>query len=104
MKTFIFATAMMLASAGATYAQRDTTAHRLADVVVTGTGAITWLPDLSDWAHSIADLLVPGGTLWFEIYEEYAEETCRLLRERGFSDAEWVADANGKPRIVWCRR
>lgn len=31
------------------------------DVVVTGTGAITWLPDLGDWAHSIADLLVPGG-------------------------------------------
>lgn len=36
---------------------------RVFDVVVTGTGAITWLPDLSDWAHSIADLLVPGGTL-----------------------------------------
>ena len=41
MKTFIFATAMMLASAGATYAQRDTTAHRLADVVVTGTRSTT---------------------------------------------------------------
>ena len=55
-------------------------------------------------AGNAYDMLVPGGTLWFEIYEEYAEETCRLLRERGFSDAEWVADANGKPRIVWCRR
>lgn len=55
-------------------------------------------------AGNAYDMLVPGGTLWFEIYEEYAEETCRLLRKRGFSDAEWVADANGKPRIVWCRR
>ena len=35
--------------------------ERAFDVVVTGTGAITWLPDLGDWARSIADLLVPGG-------------------------------------------
>lgn len=31
------------------------------DVVVTGTGAICWLPDLEDWARSIARLIVPGG-------------------------------------------
>lgn len=55
-------------------------------------------------AGNAYDMLEPGGTLWFEIYEDYAEEVCLLLRERGFSDAEWIADANGKPRIVWCRR
>jgi SAM-dependent methyltransferase len=31
------------------------------DVIVTSAGTITWLPDLRDWARSIADLLVPGG-------------------------------------------
>ncbi|KFI82503.1 class I SAM-dependent methyltransferase [Bifidobacterium psychraerophilum] len=31
------------------------------DVVVTSVGTITWLPDLKDWAQSIADLLAPGG-------------------------------------------
>ena len=34
---------------------------RTFDVIVTGTGAITWLPELSDWARSIARLLAPGG-------------------------------------------
>jgi SAM-dependent methyltransferase len=31
------------------------------DVIVTSVGTITWLPDLKDWAHSIAELLVDGG-------------------------------------------
>jgi SAM-dependent methyltransferase len=31
------------------------------DVVVTSVGTITWLPDLRDWAQSIADLLTEGG-------------------------------------------
>ena len=31
------------------------------DVVVTSAGTITWLPDLKDWAESIADLLAPNG-------------------------------------------
>lgn len=56
------------AGANATFVEGDArfASHvidRVFDVVVTGTGAIMWLPDLSDWAHSIADLLVPGGTL-----------------------------------------
>lgn len=55
-------------------------------------------------ADNAFDMLVPGGTLWFETYEGYAEEVCLLLRERGFAGAEWFADANGKPRIVWSRR
>lgn len=31
------------------------------DVIVTSVGTITWLPDLGDWARSIAALLAPGG-------------------------------------------
>ena len=33
------------------------------DVVVTGTGALEWLPELAGWAHGIARLLRPGGVL-----------------------------------------
>ena len=31
------------------------------DVIVTSNGTITWLPDLKDWARSIASLLADGG-------------------------------------------
>lgn len=31
------------------------------DVVVTSAGTIVWLPDLTNWAQSIHDLLEPGG-------------------------------------------
>ncbi len=31
------------------------------DVIITGTGAITWLSDLKSWAHSIAELLNDRG-------------------------------------------
>ncbi|GBG95591.1 SAM-dependent methyltransferase [Ligilactobacillus salitolerans] len=31
------------------------------DVIVTSAGTITWLPNLKDWAQSIADLLAPNG-------------------------------------------
>lgn len=31
------------------------------DTVVTSAGTIVWLPELSAWAHSIHDLLTPGG-------------------------------------------
>ena len=33
------------------------------DVVVTGTGALEWLPELASWARSAARLLRPGGVL-----------------------------------------
>ncbi|TLF80899.1 class I SAM-dependent methyltransferase [Nocardia cyriacigeorgica] len=31
------------------------------DTIVTSTGTIVWLPDLTDWARSIHELLEPGG-------------------------------------------
>ena len=33
------------------------------DLVYTGTGALNWLPDIRGWAHVVATLLRPGGTL-----------------------------------------
>ena len=54
------------AGANATFVEGDArfashVIRRAFDVVVTGTGAITWLPDLGNWARSVADLLVPDG-------------------------------------------
>ena len=34
------------------------------DLVYTGVGALTWLPDIRRWARVIADLLRPGGRLF----------------------------------------
>ncbi len=31
------------------------------DLVYTGVGALYWLPDLNEWANTVADLLRPGG-------------------------------------------
>lgn len=54
------------ANAPITYVQGDAyhavdAIDRTFDVIVTGTGAITWLPDLHEWAQSIAQLLADGG-------------------------------------------
>ncbi len=35
------------------------------DLVFTTWGTICWLPDLKPWAHAIADVLKPGGELYF---------------------------------------
>jgi SAM-dependent methyltransferase len=56
--------------AGATFVQSDV--YRAADVleagsfdlVYTGVGALTWLPDIRRWAGVVADLLRPGGRLF----------------------------------------
>lgn len=34
------------------------------DLVFTGIGALCWLPSVSSWAQTVADLLVPGGRLF----------------------------------------
>lgn len=38
--------------------------HRLFDVVYTGGGALSWLPDIERWAELVASLLRPGGVLY----------------------------------------
>ena len=55
-------------------------------------------------AANAVDMLVPGGRLWFEIYEKYGDEVCRMLAEYGFCDIGQATDANDKPRMVWCRK
>lgn len=101
------------AGANATFVEGDArfASHlvdRTFDVVVTGTGAITWLPDLGDWARSIANLLVPGGVfllrddhplldaLGYEsltVTEDYLSGTGSIDYE---SDESYVEGSTGK--------
>ena len=55
-------------------------------------------------ADNAQKMLSEGGSLWFEIYEKAGEQTCSMLREKGFSHTELIEDANLKPRMVWSRR
>lgn len=48
-------------------------------------------------------LLLPGGRLYFEIYEHAAEETAQMLRQEGYSAVELREDLNGKPRMICSR-
>ncbi|MDE6857878.1 MAG: peptide chain release factor N(5)-glutamine methyltransferase, partial [Alistipes sp.] len=45
-------------------------------------------------------LLAPGGRLWFEVHETFADEVAAMLRREGFADVEIYADINDKPRMV----
>lgn len=49
-------------------------------------------------------LLLPGGRLYFEIYEHAAEETAQMLRQEGYSAVELREDLNGKPRMICSRQ
>lgn len=55
-------------------------------------------------ARNALSMLAEGGELWFEIYEKYHAEVCRMLLDMGFAEAECYEDANLKPRMVWSRR
>lgn len=50
------------------------------------------------------ELLTPEGSLWFEVHEEYAEQTAQMLREQGYSRVEVICDLFDKKRMVWSRR
>ncbi len=45
-------------------------------------------------------LLVPGGTLMFEINEGFGQQTVKLLEINGFAQVELRKDINGKDRMV----
>lgn len=55
-------------------------------------------------ARNASAMLREGGRLWFEIYEKYGGEVCRMLDEAGFRDTGIASDAAMKPRMVWCRK
>ena len=47
--------------------------------------------------------LRPGGRLYFEIYERFAEAMRRMLGKEGYTDTEVREDLNGKPRMTCSR-
>lgn len=55
-------------------------------------------------ARNASAMLREGGRLWFEIYEKYGGEVCRMLDGMGFRDTGIATDAAMKPRMVWCRK
>ena len=48
-------------------------------------------------------MLVPGGRLWFEIYEHAADEIVRMLEGEGYRDIAVHRDLFDKPRMICCR-
>jgi release factor glutamine methyltransferase len=46
--------------------------------------------------------LKQGGAIYFEVHEDYAAETCKLMQVQGFTDIECRNDINDKPRMVKC--
>ena len=51
-------------------------------------------------ARSVHDRLAPRGALYFEIYEEYAEQMCEMLAVEGYAHVEVRDDFRGKPRMI----
>lgn len=53
------------------------------DLVYTGKGALCWLPDMTRWARTVADLLRPGGSLYLvefhPLFAAAAEEQPELV-------------------------
>ena len=51
-------------------------------------------------AHTARRMLNDGGRLYFEIYELFAEDMCRMLREEGYENITVREDFRGKPRMI----
>ncbi len=51
-------------------------------------------------ARNARRLLRPGGRLYFEIHEDFAEPICRMLAEEGFPATEVRKDINDKNRMT----
>ncbi len=49
-------------------------------------------------------MLVEGGWLYYELHENYAEQTLQLVESLGFECAELRVDIHDKPRMLRCQR
>jgi SAM-dependent methyltransferase len=54
------------------YDSAEVLGGRRFDVVYTGLGAITWLPDIRRWASVMASLLVPGGRFYLSEFHPFS--------------------------------
>ncbi len=68
------------------------------DVVYTGLGAITWLPDLRRWADVVAALVAPGGFLYLSEFHPFSwvfgDESLTAVNPY-FTDEPWIEDQPG---------
>lgn len=55
-------------------------------------------------AQAGRQMLVPGGRLWFEIYEHAADEVARMLGDEQYTDITVCKDLFDKPRMVCSRQ
>ena len=55
-------------------------------------------------AENASKMLREGGSVWFEIYEEFGAEVCAELERCGFKGCKVLKDANYKDRVVWATR
>jgi len=54
-------------------------------------------------ARASRRMLRPGGRLYFEIHERFAEEMLRMLDEEGYAHTRLREDMNAKPRMTCSR-
>jgi release factor glutamine methyltransferase len=47
-----------------------------------------------------AEILIPGGKIYFEINEKKGKDICNLLESSGYNEVKIIDDINGKNRIV----
>ncbi|QSB13411.1 class I SAM-dependent methyltransferase [Natronosporangium hydrolyticum] len=65
------------------------------DIVYTGIGALCWLPDVAEWARTVAALLAPGGFLYLVEFHPVADvlaDDGRTVEEDYFSREPMVVD------------
>ncbi|MFI3247539.1 MAG: peptide chain release factor N(5)-glutamine methyltransferase [Rikenellaceae bacterium] len=55
-------------------------------------------------ARSAKGLLSKGGKLYYEIHENFAEQTAQMVKEEGFKEVEIRRDINDKARMICAKR
>ncbi|AZM92610.1 class I SAM-dependent methyltransferase [Streptomyces sp. W1SF4] len=68
------------------------------DIVYTGFGALCWLPDITRWARTVAELVAPGGFLYLAEYHPFADvlsEDGRAVEHDYFERGAMVYDEPG---------
>ncbi|WP_420235645.1 methyltransferase [Streptomyces xiaopingdaonensis] len=68
------------------------------DIVYTGVGALCWLPDMQQWAETVASLLAPGGMLYLSEFHPFADTLApdgRTVTHDYFGNGPLVGDMRG---------
>ncbi|GAA2258823.1 class I SAM-dependent methyltransferase [Streptomyces amakusaensis] len=78
------------------YDAREAVPDPVYDIVYTGTGALSWLPDIRSWAETAASLVAPGGFLYLAefhpITDVLDDGTGSHVVHDYFSREPWIED------------